>query len=56
MIGQWWKKLTDGQSNPLFSNQAHALDGTIDGAIFPWLRDTRAFVLNFFMYINIIDK
>ena len=29
------------QSNFLFSNQAHALDG----AIFPWLRDTRAFLL-----------
>ena len=29
----------------LFSNQAHALDGAIDGAIFPWLRNTRAFVL-----------
>ena len=25
------KKLTDGQSNLLFSNQAHALDGAIDG-------------------------
>ena len=35
------EKLTDGQSNLLFSNQAHALDG----AIFPWLRDTRAFLL-----------
>ena len=30
------EKLTDEQSNLLFSNQAHALDG----AIFPWLRDT----------------
>ena len=29
------EKLTDGQSNLLFSNQAHALDGAIDGAIFP---------------------
>ena len=29
------KKLTDGQSNLLFSNQAHTLDGAIDGAIFP---------------------
>ena len=35
------EKLTDGQSNLLFSNQAHALDG----AIFPSLRDTRAFLL-----------
>ena len=26
-------KLTDGQSNLLLSNQAHALDGAIDGAI-----------------------
>ena len=34
------EKLTDGQSNLLFSNQAHALDGAIHGAIFPWLRDT----------------
>ena len=39
------EKLTDGQSNLLFSNQAHALDGAINGAIFPWLRDTRAFLL-----------
>ena len=45
VIGQWSKKITDDQSNLLFSNQAHALDGAIDGAIFPWLRDTRAFVL-----------
>ena len=36
LIGQWSKKLTDGQSN---------LDGAIDGVIFPWLRDTRAFLL-----------
>ena len=28
-------KLTDGQSNLLFSNQAHALDGAIGGVIFP---------------------
>jgi len=28
------KTLTDGQSNLLFSNQVHALDGAIDGAIF----------------------
>ena len=35
------EKLIDGQSNLLFSNQAHALDG----AIFPRLRDTRAFLL-----------
>ena len=39
------EKLTDGQSNPLFSNQPHALDGAIQGAIFPRLRDTRAFLL-----------
>ena len=45
LIGQWSKKLTDGQSNLLFSNWAHALDGTIHGAIFPWLCDTRAFLL-----------
>ena len=39
------KKLTDGESNNLLlSNQAHAMDGAIDGAIFPWLRDTRAHV------------
>ena len=38
LIGQWSKKLTDGQSNLLFSNQSHALDGAIDGVIFPWLR------------------
>ena len=36
------EKLTDGQSNLLFSNQAHALDGAIHGAIFPRLRDTSA--------------
>ena len=29
------EKLTDGQSNLLFPNQAHALDGAIHGAIFP---------------------
>ena len=34
MIGQ-------DQSNLLLSNQAR----TLDGAIFPWLRDTRAFLL-----------
>ena len=34
LIGQWSKKLTDGQSNLLFSNQVHALDGAIDGVIF----------------------
>jgi len=39
------EKLTDGQSNLLFSNQVHALDCAIHGAIFPWLRDTRAFLL-----------
>ena len=31
--------------NLLLSNQAHTLDGAIDGVIFPWLRDTRAFLL-----------
>ena len=45
LIGQWSKKLTDGQSNLLFSNEAYALDGAIDGVIFPWLRDTSAFLL-----------
>ena len=39
------EKLTDGQSNLLFSNQAHALDGEIHGAIFPVLRNERAFLL-----------
>ena len=39
------EKLADGQSNLLFSNQAHALDGAINGAIFPWSRDARAFLL-----------
>ena len=39
------KKLTDGQSNLLLSNQAHALDGTIDSVMFPRLHDTRAFLL-----------
>ena len=39
------EKLTDGQSNLLFSNQEHALDGTIHGAIFPWLHDTRGLLL-----------
>ena len=39
------RETPDGQSNLLFSNQMHALDGAIDGAIFPWLRDTRAFLL-----------
>ena len=55
MIGQWSKKLIDGQSNLLFWNEAHALDGAIDGVICSWLRDTRAFLLftisKFFMYI-----
>ena len=45
LIGQLSKKLTDGQSNLLLSNQVHALDGAIEGVIFPWLRDTRAFLL-----------
>ena len=40
----------------MFLNQAHALDGAIDGVIFLWLRDTRAFLLFnhfeiFFVYI-----
>ena len=29
------KELTDGQSNLLLSNQAHALDGAVDGTISP---------------------
>ena len=45
LIGQGSKKLTDGQSNLLLSNQAHALDGAIDGAICPWFRVTLAFLL-----------
>ena len=45
LIGQWSKKPTDGQSNLLLSNQVHALDGAIDGAIFPWLSDMHAFLL-----------
>ena len=56
LVNAWSKKLTDGQSNLLLSDQAHALDGAIEGAISPWLRDTRAFVLlktisKFLMYI-----
>ena len=39
------KLRADGQSNILFSNQVYALDGAIHGAIFPWSRDTRAFLL-----------
>ena len=39
------EELTDGQSNLLFSNQAHALDGAILGTILPCLRDTRTFLL-----------
>ena len=54
------EKLTDGQSNLLFSNQAHALDGTIHGAIFPWMRDTHAFLLlnhlEIFSYILLISN
>ena len=54
------EKLTDGQSNLLFSNQAHALDGAINGAIFPWLRDTRVFLLlnhlEIFSYILLISN
>ena len=58
LIGQWSEKLTDGQSNLLFSNQAYALDGAIDGAIFPWLRDTRASLLlnHLEIFIYIINK
>ena len=29
------QRFTDGQSNLLFSNQVHTLDGAIDGKIFP---------------------
>ena len=39
----------------LLSNQAHALDGAIHGVIFPWLRDSRAFLLEIF-YMYIINK
>ena len=39
------EKLTDGKSNLLFSNQAHALDGEIQGAIFPSFRNEHAFLL-----------
>ena len=39
------EKLTDGQSNLLFSNQAHALDGAIHRANFPCLLYTCAFLL-----------
>ena len=35
LIRQGSKKLTDGQSNLLLSNQEHALDGAMDGTIFP---------------------
>ena len=54
------EELTDGQSNLLFSNQAHALDGAILGTIFPCLRDTRAFLLlnhlEIFSYILLIGN
>ena len=56
LIGRWSEKRTAGQSNLLFSNQAHALDG----AIFPWLRDTRVFLLlnllEIFSYILLISN
>ena len=45
LIGQWSKKLTDGQSDLLLSNQAWALDGAIYGVIFPWLRDMHVLLL-----------
>ena len=45
LIGQLSKKLTDGQSSLLLSNQAHALDGAVDGVMFSWFRDTCAFLL-----------
>ena len=49
------KKLPDGQSNLLLSNQAHALDGVIDGAIFPdcviRLRSFCSTISKFFIYI-----
>ena len=41
LTGKSRKRNSDGLSNLLFSNQAYALDG----AIFPWLRDTCAFLL-----------
>ena len=54
------RNLQMGQSNLLFSNQAHALDGAIDGVIFSWLRDTRAFLLfyhfEFFSCILLISN
>ena len=50
------EKLTDGQSNLLFSKQAHALDGAIHRAIFPWLRDTRVFLLlNYLEIFSLIN-
>ena len=45
LIDRKVEKLTDGQSNLLFSNQAHALDDEIHGAIFPSFRNERAFLL-----------
>ena len=45
LIRQGSKKLTDDQSNLLLANQEHALDGAMDGTIFPWLCDMRAFLL-----------
>ena len=52
LFGQWWKKLTDGQSSTLLSNQAQ----TLDGAIFPdcmihmcffWLTISMIFLVQF---------
>ena len=55
VIGQWSKKFTDGQWNIFVSNQAHALDGAIDGVIFPdCVIRVPSFCLtisNFFIYI-----
>ena len=44
MIGYWTIGFGQDQPNLLLSNQARVPDGSIYGAIFPWLRDTRAFL------------
>ena len=51
-----WLVNDQRQWNILLSNEAHALDGAIDGVIFPWLCDTCAFLLLnhleiFFIYV-----
>jgi len=40
-----------GWSYLSLSNQARAMDGAIYGVIFPWMRDTRAFLL-----LNYLEK